>query len=342
MKKLSFTLIALLLLSACDKEHSKEYTSVSGKLKNNKDSLLIISGQGGFIKKIKIQADGSFKDTLKVPNTAIYTAQTNREKRTPLFLKNGFDISIAGDAEQFMTSFKLTGKGSENTNFILAQIKESQSLGNPALILELKEKEFRISLENIKKRQDSILKSYEHLDSVMIMIAEEQTAQMINYFNQEYSNSKSMAKGTPAPKFENYLDFNGGKKSLTYFLGTYVYIDVWATWCGPCIQQIPFLKTLEEEYKNKNIEFISISTDESRRSGGSWEAAETKWKTFVENKQLTGTQLWSGQDYAFQQAFQINSIPRFILIDPQGNIVDANAARPSDPKLKELFGSLGI
>jgi hypothetical protein len=52
--------------------------------------------------------------------------------------------------------------------------------------------------------------------------------------------------------------------------------------------------------------------------------------------------LWSGQDYAFQQAFQINSIPRFILIDPQGNIVDANAARPSDPKLKELFGSLGI
>jgi thiol-disulfide isomerase/thioredoxin len=121
-----------------------------------------------------------------------------------------------------------------------------------------------------------------------------------------------------------------------------MYIDMCASWCGPCIQQIPFLNSLEKEYHRKNIAFVSISTDESRRSGGSWDAAENKWRKFVKDKQLTGTQLWAGQDNAFQQAYQINSIPRFILIDPEGNIVNANAPRPSEPRLKELFTSLGI
>ncbi len=102
------------------------------------------------------------------------------------------------------------------------------------------------------------------------------------------------------------------------------------------------LTNLEKEYHSKNIEFISISTDESRRNGGSWDAAEKKWRNFVEAKALTGIQLWAGKDNSFQRAYQINSIPRFILIDPQGNIIDANAPKPSDPRLKKLFNSLGI
>ena len=59
-------------------------------------------------------------------------------------------------------------------------------------------------------------------------------------------------------------------------------------------------------------------------------------------KQMSGIQLWAGKDQSFQQEYQITGIPRFILIDPQGNIVDANAKRPSDPELKTLFNSLKI
>ena len=121
-----------------------------------------------------------------------------------------------------------------------------------------------------------------------------------------------------------------------------MYIDVWATWCGPCIREIPALQSLEKEYEDKNIEFVSISTDEPNRSGGSWEAAHTKWKDFVKEKDMSGVQLWSGEDFAFQQAYLINAIPRFILIDPSGNIVESNAPRPSDPALKTLFSELGI
>ncbi|AUC84937.1 redoxin [Polaribacter sp. ALD11] len=342
MKKISIVFFAVIAIVSCTKEQTKDYLSVSGKLENNKDSIITISGQKGPLKTITINADGTFKDTLKVEKADVYVFSTSQSKRSPIYLKNGFDIKMNGDSDKFMESFVFSGKGANNSNFMIAQIEESQKIGNPALILELEENEFKAKLESIKKRYDSILNSYEDIDSSLVSKVNQQTTQMMNYFNQAYNKNKATAKGTPSPKFEDYTDFKGGKKSLDSFKGKFVYIDVWATWCGPCIQQIPFLKTLEKEYHGKNIEFISLSTDESGRSGGSWEAAEKKWRDFVKAKQLTGTQLWAGKDFSFQQAYQINAIPRFILIDPQGNIVSANAPRPSEPRLKELFTSLGI
>jgi thiol-disulfide isomerase/thioredoxin len=342
MKKIPILLFALIAIASCTTENGKNYLSFSGKLENNTDSIITISLKKGALKTIKIEPDGTFKDTLKVEKGAVYTFATSQTKRAPIYLKNGFDIKLNGNSKEFMTSFVFSGKGAANSNFVIAQIKESQNLGNPALILEMEEIAFKNKMETIKKRYDSILKSYENIDSSLVAMANQQTAQMMNYFNQTYTQNKEIKKGTPSPKFEGYADFKGGKKSLVSFKGRYVYIDVWATWCGPCIKQIPFLRTLEKEYHNKNIAFVSISTDESRRSGGSWDTAEKKWKDFVKAKQLTGTQLWAGQDLSFQQAYQINAIPRFILIDPQGNIVDANAPRPSEPRLKEMFTSLGI
>jgi|TARA_B110000858_G_scaffold17706_1_gene17885 thiol-disulfide isomerase/thioredoxin len=340
MKKNSLLLFTLVLLASCSGKNATKYLYLTGKLEKNKDSILTIAGQTGIIKTIVVNTDGTFKDTLKVEK-AIYTVTTSA-KRAPIYLKNGFNININANAEDFMNSIVFSGNGSENSNFMIAQIKESQKLGDPNAILELKENEFKTKLETIKQKYDSILNSYENIDSSLAKEANQQTAQIMNYFNKTYAKNKAFTKGSPSPEFKNYMDFKGGEKSLDSFKGKYVYIDVWATWCGPCIQQIPFLNSLEKEYHRKNIAFVSISTDESRRSGGSWDAAENKWRKFVKNKQLTGTQLWAGQDYDFQKAYEINSIPRFILIDPEGNIVNANAPRPSEPRLKQLFTSLGI
>ena len=340
MKKIFFTLLTILTVVSCTKEHSKEYATLSGKLENNTDSSITISGRQGIIKTITINKDGSFKDTLTVPKADIYTFETSRAKRAPLYLKNGFNLNVNGDANEFMTSFKYSGFGSSNTAFIVAQLDRSKKIGNPKLILDLEEKAFNSEIELLKKDYDSILTSYKDLDSLLVKMANQQTTQILASFKQAYVNNKVMGKGNPSPKFENYVDFKGGKKSLDSFKGKYVYIDVWATWCGPCIREIPSLKSIEKEFHKKNIEFVSISTDESRRNGGSWEAAEKKWRDFVKEKQMSGVQLWSGQDYGFQQAYQISGIPRFILIDPKGNIVDANAPRPSDPRLKTLLQSL--
>lgn len=341
MKVLAIFLFSISILVSCVSK-STEYATITGRLENNKDSLITIGGRNGIIKTIKINTDGTFKDTLKVNKVDIYTFQTSRSKRAPIYLKNGFNINLTGDSEKFMSSFKYSGNGSDNSNYILSQIAMSQSIGNPELILKLDKQSFDRKVARLKKDFDSILNLYKNLDSALSLDAVKQSEKMVTYFQRAYSDNLKTSIGSTSPTFSNYMDYNGGKKSLNSFLGKYVYIDVWATWCGPCIQQIPSLEKLMKEYKNKNIEFISISTDDQRRNGGSWDAAEKKWRSFIKKRQMGGTQLWIGKDNSFQQAYKINSIPRFILIDPKGNIVDANAPRPSDPRLKSLFTSLGI
>ena len=153
---------------------------------------------------------------------------------------------------------------------------------------------------------------------------------------ERYNKLKSTMAGQPSPLFVNYQNVNGGTNSLSDFLGKYVYIDIWATWCGPCIAEIPFLKEVEKKYHNKNIVFISLSVDDQR--------SFDKWKTFVKNKELGGVQLIADKARRsdFIDKYQIEGIPRFILIDPKGKIVSSDAPRPSDKKLIELFNKLGI
>ena len=342
MKKINILFLTMFIIASCSEKHSEEYITLAGKLENNKDSLITIYSPSKKIKTIPINADGTFKDTLKVEKAAIYTFQTSNTNKAPIYLKNGYDLKLRGNADEFLTSFTFEGKGSSNSNFIVAQITQSQKNGSPATILALGEEAFDKKIKAMAKSFDSILGSYKDLDSSLVSMSNQQNEQMTAFFRSAYESNLKMGKGKASPKFTDYIDVKGGTKSLNSFKGKYVYIDVWATWCGPCIVEIPYLQKLEKEYHNKNIEFVSISTDNPNKSGGSWEVAEKKWRNFVKDRQMSGVQLWSGKDFSFQQAYQITGIPRFILIDPQGNIVNANAPRPSNPDLKTLFTSLGI
>ncbi|PID69645.1 MAG: hypothetical protein CR989_00550 [Flavobacteriales bacterium] len=151
-----------------------------------------------------------------------------------------------------------------------------------------------------------------------------------------YKKLKAIAPGEPSPKFVAYENYAGGTTSLDDLKGKYVYIDVWATWCGPCVAEIPSLKKVEKQYHGKNIEFVSISIDEKK--------SYDKWKAMIKEKELGGIQLFA--DNAWQSNFitdyQIMSIPRFILINPEGKIINSNAPRPSNPKLIDLFKELEI
>ncbi|MBD0833677.1 TlpA family protein disulfide reductase [Aestuariibaculum sediminum] len=151
-----------------------------------------------------------------------------------------------------------------------------------------------------------------------------------------YDKLTAIAKGKPSPSFANYVNYEGGTTSLADLKGKYVYIDVWATWCGPCKREIPYLKEVEAKFHDKNIEFVSISIDKQKDF--------EKWKTMVADKELKGVQLFADNDWKsqFVQDYQITGIPRFILIDPAGNIVNSNAPRPSNPDLTELFSTLDI
>ena len=150
---------------------------------------------------------------------------------------------------------------------------------------------------------------------------------------EQYNKLKAITTGKPSPTF-NYENHAGGNTALADLKGKYVYIDVWATWCGPCLREIPALKEIEEANQNKNIHFVSISIDEPKDY--------EKWKKMVSEKQLGGIQLMADNNWnsQFVKDYAILGIPRFILIDPQGNIVSADAPRPSDPELKKILEAL--
>lgn len=151
-----------------------------------------------------------------------------------------------------------------------------------------------------------------------------------------YTVLKTVAPGKTSPKFIHYLNNAGGTTSLDDLKGKYVYIDVWATWCGPCKAEIPFLKEVEKKYHGKDIEFVSISVDK--------EKDKEKWQKMIIDKELGGTQLFADNDFKSQfiQDYFIKGIPKFILLDPNGIIINANAPRPSNEKLIELFKELNI
>lgn len=150
---------------------------------------------------------------------------------------------------------------------------------------------------------------------------------------QLYDNYKKYGDNGIAPDFK-YRSINNDLVSLSGLNGKYVYIDIWATWCGPCKAEIPFLTEIEEKYKGKNIHFVSISVDQL--------SDKSKWEQYVTEKKLKGIQLITDNafDADFIKKFNINSIPRFILIDPAGKIVSGNALRPSDPALKQQLDKL--
>lgn len=145
--------------------------------------------------------------------------------------------------------------------------------------------------------------------------------------------SKSLVKGAVAPSFD-YENYKGGKTKLEDLKGKVVYIDIWATWCRPCLNEIPHLKELEKEFHNKPIEFVSISIDRQED--------KEKWKNFIKTENLKGVQLIADDagNSGFVKACYVSGIPRFILIDKEGKIVDIDAPRPSDPNIRELLKSL--
>ncbi|SNR16971.1 TlpA family protein disulfide reductase [Tenacibaculum jejuense] len=155
-----------------------------------------------------------------------------------------------------------------------------------------------------------------------------------------YNKLKLTAKGQPSPKFEKLENYNGGKTSLDDLIGKgkYVYIDVWATWCGFCKKEIPLLKRFEQQFHDKNIEFVSLSVDRP--------ASKEKWKQTIKDREMSGIQLFAGktqEELQFTKDYLIKGLPRFILIDPDGKIVNANAPRPSrSEELIKLFEELDI
>ncbi len=114
-------------------------------------------------------------------------------------------------------------------------------------------------------------------------------------------------------------------KYLNKYLGKVIYIDFWATWCGPCKQEIPFAKQLHIEFENKNVVFINFCVQSEKNIFD---------KMIVEQK-ISGINYLLNDDECnmLTKHFRVNGYPTYILIDKNGTIVDFSAPRPSSNEL---------
>lgn len=290
-----------------------------------------------FIKLEKLDADYHvLKLYEQYPSYHGYFTDNREFKASESFPKVGDDFSM--DNEELF-KFSYSYRNLSGNHFSEKMYADADSTKTPiekgfATLKTIKSK--LIQSEMVKNMMYELNGATPNLESVYKeMLSYSLDEKYKEKLTEKFEIVKNIAKGLPSPTFD-YENINGGKTSLESLKGKFVYIDVWATWCGPCIREIPALKAVEKEYHGKNIEFVSISVDDKKDF--------EKWKKMVADKELKGIQLFADNAWEsdFVKKYAIDGIPRFILIDTEGKIVNADAPRPSEEKLKELLKEVGL
>ncbi len=127
-----------------------------------------------------------------------------------------------------------------------------------------------------------------------------------------------------------FRDTANREMTLKQFKGKYVVIDVWASWCYPCKQEYPTLKGLAEKYKDKKIEFVSLSCDTEKQ----------RWLNELWWGKMSGHQWWIAGDESSMIAFRVLAVPRLILLDKKGRVMNLKLPKPSSPEFEKILEGL--
>ena len=320
-----FVLFILVTTGLCAQE---KMVGFSAEISHpNSDSLVIHNKN---FKTIVRGAEGKFSASFNAPK-GFYQLFDGLAFAT-LYLSPNFNLHLKADGANFNETLSFGGIGAKENNFLLRKKSTDKKL----------KQSFGSELPTTQELKKVLYKRF--LDAKNILSAEEFSLDFANLMLAEYElendriteelngikgklNAVANLTGIVAPEFD-YINYDGGKTTLTSLRGKYVYIDIWATWCAPCRAEIPYLKELEKAYETQKIVFASVSVDKQEDY--------EKWRKFVNDEKLGGIQLFAEKDFSSDwiKAFKVDAIPRFILIAPDGKVVDPDALRPSSPALK--------
>ena len=116
---------------------------------------------------------------------------------------------------------------------------------------------------------------------------------------------------------------------VNLFPNKVVYVDVWASWCGPCLKELPHSIDLQRNYKDKEVVFLFLSVDENK----------SRWEATVKAKEIKGTHVLANEHvvHDLEVNYELRGIPRYLLFDKKGKLVNANADRPSDLSVRSII-----
>ena len=155
--------------------------------------------------------------------------------------------------------------------------------------------------------------------------------QVIAQIEQQAAAEKLLAVGQPFPAFAE-KDTSGQPLVLANFKGKVVLVDFWATWCGPCVAELPNVIAAYGKYHGKGFEIVGVSLDKDK----------AKLDAFVAEQKMTWAQYFDGQGWQNKlgQQYGINSIPATFLLDRDGKIIAKNLRGEAlDKKLASLLAN---
>jgi peroxiredoxin len=142
-----------------------------------------------------------------------------------------------------------------------------------------------------------------------------------------FSDDPELSTHKMAPAFE-VTALDGSKFNLDAMGGRVVLIDFWATWCGPCNEELPHMRKIAKEFAADPFVIISVS----------WDSDEEKWKQFIQKNEMTWVQ-YRDADHKLAEEFGVEAIPHYFTIDSDGVLTAEMLGSGSDVegKLKKLI-----
>ncbi|WPR76909.1 TlpA disulfide reductase family protein [Algoriphagus sp. NG3] len=128
--------------------------------------------------------------------------------------------------------------------------------------------------------------------------------------------------------------FSDFKELLDQKRGKYLYVDLWAAWCIPCIKAFPASLALNETYKSKGLEVIFLSVDDNYKF---WEEVANKYEIAIPDQSFVAIKK---DESEYLKALNVAQIPRCLIFDPEGKLIHPNAPRPDTEEIKLFFDAI--
>jgi thiol-disulfide isomerase/thioredoxin len=175
-----------------------------------------------------------------------------------------------------------------------------------------------------------LMRYYEQLDKLQDIMGEKPLSGTFTQAIEPLKTKLAWSKpGQQAIDFEGMTP-DGARLKLSDLRGKLVVVDVWATWCVPCLRMMPLFKQLEEELHNPNLTFMSVCLGVS--------VEEDRWRKIIKENDLKGNLIFiDSWTKGFAKDYHVTGVPRFLIISPDGKVVSFAAPAPTHPELKEMI-----
>ncbi|PWK79819.1 thiol-disulfide isomerase/thioredoxin [Mucilaginibacter oryzae] len=303
---------------------SERYVALLDSLSQPVNNFLkgIHTGNDAFDKQVKYLLTYSYKLDVTMPVAT--GLNVGAKKDYPAYLTDFFKNETFSDKQIWTLpfAFKYMGYFAFAKHIIYGG---EQGIAGEMLVPEIADKELRANFvlsQAEKGTTQNLVAFLEKNHSAMITDSQKAKMKVLE------ARAKVQVEGGEWIDF-SYPDRNGKMCRLSDNLGKVVLVDVWATWCKPCLAEQPAMERLEKAFEGKDVVFLAVSVDTDKE----------KWKAMVESKKLSGLHLFTNSKGPIVTDYELTGIPRYILFDKNGKTVSFDAPRPSDPKLQELINS---